>query len=292
MKLTLFLTLLFLTTFAVCQQRKPSEWQILLDAKKVQQAEKLCTSWSKSPQIEKQVEAQKCLANVALCKGSTISLMGNDLGGGSLGSGYTPEAVNDALKHLNEGIRLNPQDLSIHQGRLYVLETAGRFDEMAKALDESISLYKGDNSLPDWLAYTAELADMGQARAGLKLSEVIDKHYPNSHDVVGNIGAFHNMLNEPEKALPYLRRAVELAPDDPVDVWNLGWTYDHLGKPDEADKWLSKSISLDPIGKGTPGRNCLYAEFVENKLKDKERACKLEIESCEKERQVACASKP
>jgi hypothetical protein len=38
--------------------------------------------------------------------------MGNDTGGGSLGEGYTPEALKAALAHLDKGLELAPQDLS------------------------------------------------------------------------------------------------------------------------------------------------------------------------------------
>jgi tetratricopeptide (TPR) repeat protein len=277
------------TIFCLAQHPSANEWQRLLDANKITEAKGLCTKWSKSTQLSQRVEAQKCLANVALCKGSILSLTGNDTGGGSLGNGYTPEAVNEALKHLNEGIHLAPQDLSIHQGRLHVLEVAGRFNDMAKALDDSATIYQGKDALEEWLSYAAELADMGQAHAGLEISLVLDKHYPNSHDVIGNIGAFHSMLKEPDQALSFLQKAVEIAPADPIDTWNLGHDYDKLDQIELADKWYTVAIKLDPEGKNLPGRNCLYAEFVETKLKDRDRACKLEKISCEEGRQTACA---
>jgi len=272
------------------QSSLSDQWGHLLDEKKYAQADKLCTSWSHSGKVGTQVEAQKCLANLALSKGQQISLMGNDQGGGTLGEGYTPEAVDESLKHLNEGIRLAPQDLSIHQGRLHVLEVSGRFDAMAVALDESASTITGTDVLQDWLPYTAELANMGQLTAGLKLCMILDRHYPNSHDVIGNIGAFYNMMKQTDKSLPYLKEAVELAPNDAIDTWNLGRAYDFLDKNDLAEQWYSKAISIDPAGKGLEGRNCLYGEFVERTLHDEERACKLERASCGVERQTACAS--
>jgi tetratricopeptide (TPR) repeat protein len=273
-----------------CAAQTGNDWGKLLDAKKIKEAEALCTSWTASPQLSKRVEAEKCLANVELCKGSQLHLMGNDTGGGSLGEGYTPEAAKAALIHLNKGIQLAPQDLSIHQGRLYVLESAGMFDAMDKALEDSIGIYKGADALQAWLAFDAELGDMGQARAGLSFAEVLNRHYPNSHDVLGNIGAFHNMLGEHEQALPFEQRAAKLAPSDPMDVWNLGWTYNYLGNTAEADTWMSKSIALDPSGKQLPDSKCLYAEFVETKLHQTERACKLEKASCPPDRQKACTN--
>jgi tetratricopeptide (TPR) repeat protein len=162
------------------------------------------------------------------------------------------------------------------------------FDQMDQALEKSISVYKGADALQAWLAFDAELGDMGQARAGLRFAEVLNRHYLNSHDVLGNIGAFHNMLGEHEQALPFEQQAAALAPDDPMDVWNLGRTYHYLDQTAEADKWMSKAIALDSSGKQLPDARCLYAEFVDTQLHQPERACKLEKLSCEPDRQKAC----
>ncbi|HEX9201659.1 MAG TPA: tetratricopeptide repeat protein [Acidobacteriaceae bacterium] len=272
-----------------CTAQHPQDWGKLLEAKKYEQAEALCIGWTHSTSTDKRVEAEKCLANVELCKGQSLSLMGNDAGGGTLGEVYKPEAVDKALAHLNSGIELAPQDLSIHQGRLHVLEVAGRFDDMAKALDESVSIYKGPDALQSWMAYDFELGDAGQAKAGLQIAEVLNRHYPNNHEIIGNMGAFHDMLKQWDQGLPYLKQAVALAPDDPLDSWNLGWAYAHLNQDEDADKWMSRAIQLDPAEKQAPGCKCLYAEFVETHLKDQPRACELQKASCEEDRQTACA---
>lgn len=290
MRAIVSICLLLLVTLSGAAQSSSltDQWGSLIDQKKFEQAKRLCNSWTRSAKLENQIEAQKCLANVALYRGQEINLMGNDQGGGTIGEGYKPEAVDEALKHLNEGLKLAPHDLSIHQGRLHILEVSGRFDAMANALDESASVMPGNDVLQDWLPYTAELADMGQLAAGLKLCQVLDKHYPNSHDVIGNIGAFYNMMKETEKSLPYLQRAVALAPDDAMDNWNLGRAYDFENENELAEKWYSKAMTLDPEGKNLPGRDCLYAEFVEHKLHDREKACKLQKAACEASRQTAC----
>jgi tetratricopeptide (TPR) repeat protein len=283
---------LSLTLPSVAQSPLSTQWGQLLNEKKYSQAENLCTSWTHSSTLATQVEAQKCLANLALCKGQQLTLMGNDQGGGSLGEGYTPKAVDEALEHLNEGLRLSSQDLSIHEGRLHILEVSGRLDDMAKALDQSVSMVPGADVSRVWLPYTAELADMGQIAAGLKLSLILNAHYPDSHDVIGNIGAFYSKLKQPDKSLPYLQKAVELAPNDALDNWNLGHALDVANQTSEADKFYSKALTLDPDSKQMPGSKCLYAQFVQNKLQDKERACQLQKTDCETERQTACAATP
>jgi tetratricopeptide (TPR) repeat protein len=269
-------------------QQNGSEWEKLFDAKQYSKAETLCTSWTKLDDLHKRVEAEKCLANVALSKSQGVTVLGNDIGGGSLSDGYAPEAIDNALKHLNAGMRLDPQDVSIHLGRLHILETSGRFDQMLKALEESLTIYKTSDALHDFLQYAPELGEMGQAKVGVQFCEILDKHFPNNHEIIGNIGAFYGMLGEHDQALIYLRKAAELAPADSMDAWNLGWNLKGIGRNDEADKWFLKSFALKPNSEEMPDRRCLYAEFVETGLKDTARACKLERESCTREEQTAC----
>ncbi len=273
-------------------QKSASDWGALLDARKYSEAETLCTSWTKSKDMPKRVEAEKCLANVALAKGQSSVVLGNDLGGGSIEEGYKPEAIEEALKHLNAGLMLAPQDISIHLGRLHILEVSGNFDQMLKALEDSLNVYKGSDARPEFLQYAPELSRMGQAKAGLAFCEILNTHFPNDHEIIGNIGAFHDMLGERAKALPYLRKAIELAPGDAMDAWNYGWDLKGAGENAEADKWLQKSFALVPSSDEMPDRRCLYARFVETGLKDVARACKLERASCTREEQTACKRTP
>jgi Flp pilus assembly protein TadD len=86
-----------------------------------------------------------------------------------------------------------------------------------------------------------------------------------------------------------LQKAVQLAPNDPINAWDLGRTYDYAGQIDLADKWYQKGISLETNAEQRSNNECLYAIFVEKKLLDKVRACTLEKKDCSSEEQTACA---
>src|SRR5579863_563289 len=123
-----------------------SDWTKLIDSRQCEAAKSLCTKFVDSANITEQAEAQKCLSNVALCGHDLIQLEGDNAGGGNLHGSYTPKAIDEALEHLNLGIKLAPQDVTIHCGRLYLLEISGRYNEMVKALDESATIYKGKDA--------------------------------------------------------------------------------------------------------------------------------------------------
>ncbi len=291
MKIEVFmLAALCATLPCAAQPANLADWTKLIDTKQCEAAKALCTKFVDSTNIADQAEAQKCLANVALCGHDIIQLEGDDAGGGNLHGSYTPEAIDEALVHLNLGIKLAPQDLSIHKGRLYLLEVSGRYDEMIKALDESCGIYKWNDAPDTWLGYAPEIADLGHFEVGLQLMKVLDRHYPNTPDIVANIGGFLLMMKKPADAIPYLQQAVQLSPQDSLNAWDLGRAYDYTDQVALAEKWYQRALSLPPdqdMNKDVP---CLYAEFVEKKLNDRPRACTLEKQNCPTEKQTACAA--
>jgi tetratricopeptide (TPR) repeat protein len=274
------------------QQSTPSDWQTLIKEGKYAEAGKLCTDWLDSSEVAKKAEAHKCLANVALCgkDKEVVTVQPDDVGGGSISSTYRSDAVDQALDHLNQALKLAPQDLSIHQGRLHLLRISSRYDEMTKALDESCETYKGADALTAWIAYSAELFEDRHYQAAIAFLEVLDKRYPDSHEVLGNLGAVYAMLKQVDKAIAFLRRAVELAPNDPIDTWNLGRMYDYAGKIELADRWYQKGLSLQTDPEKRRSGLCIYAEFVEKKLHETERACGLQKVNCPVAQQTACAT--
>jgi len=281
---------LLLAATCWAQESATQQWQELLGKSQIEEARALCTTWASSNEISLRVEAYKCLANLSLRGKQVLTLEGNEAGGGVLRGAFTPEAVDEALGYLKKGFELAPQDLSIHQGRLHLLETASRFDEMATALDESCRIYKGKEGVAVWIAYTSELFEDRQYSASLELLKVLQKYFPNSHDVMGNTGSVYMALKKDDEALPYLRKAVELAPDDSIDAWNLARLYDFTGKTKEADIWYQKALKLKwEDASDFRTSRCLYAGFIEQKLNDFGRACTLERTDCPADKQTACS---
>ena len=270
------------------QTGKLSDWPALIDANKKQAAKQLCTSYVDSAELEQRVEAQKCLANVALLGNDIVMLQGDDNGGGTISGGYTRQAVDEALSHLDAALKLAPQDLSIHEERLHILEVSGRYSDMLDALEESCTIYKGPDAVDDWLPYVGELDDLGQYRVALDFSKILDKHYPNNPDVIANIGAFLMILGKPGDAIPKLQEAVKLAPKDPINTWDLGRAYDLTDQNQLADTWYQKGLSLQTDKKVLRQDSCIYAQFLDKKLHRRMAACTMEKSSCDVKDQTAC----
>ena len=263
MKIGIFtLAVVCATLPCAAQSGNLSDWPKLIKNNDANTARALCTPFEKSKVIAEQVEAEKCLANVALIGADTVRMDKDENGQVVLFDEYIPEAVDDSLSHLNRGLQLAPQDLSIHQGRLHVLEISRRYVDMVKAIDESCTIYKGAGVPDAWLDYSSELMNLGQYQAGLELTKVLDTHYPNSPDILGNVGAFLSMLKRDPEAIEYLKRATDLAPNDPINAWDLGREYDYAGQTPLADQWYQKAISLDTDPEQRKHEWCIYAGFV------------------------------
>jgi tetratricopeptide (TPR) repeat protein len=270
------------------QSEKLSVWPHLIDTKKCSEAHQLCEMYVHAPAIADQVSAQKCLANAALCGHSVLMLQGDDNGGGTVSGGYMRDATKKAISHLDAALKLAPQDLSIHLGRLYVLETAGEYDQMLQALNQSCSIYKGKHALDAWLGYTPDFQELGLYRVAVAYMKILNTHYPGNSDVTGNIGAFLMMDGKMDEAIVYLKKAVALAPNDPINTWDLGRAYDYNGQTTLADKWYRKGLSLQTDKKQLRENECIYAKFVADKLHQPQRACALEKANCGPKHQSAC----
>jgi tetratricopeptide (TPR) repeat protein len=283
------LAVLYATLPCASQSGSLSNWTKLLNPKDAKAARELCTGFEQSKVLAEQVEAEKCLANVTLIGADTVRLQNDENGHPIMFDEWIPEAIDESLSHLNRGIQLAPQDLSIHQGRLHVLEISKRYSDMVKALDESSSIYKGKEAPDAWLAYASELNDLHQYKVALDFSQVMDKHYPDNPDIVSNVGAFLSILGRDKEAIPYLEKAVEMAPTDPINVWDLAREYDFAGQPEKAETWYQKALALDSDAERKKNNSCMYAEFIERKLHDLPRACSIQKQDCPSEKQTACS---
>jgi tetratricopeptide (TPR) repeat protein len=70
--------------------------------------------------------------------------------------------------------------------------------------------------------------------------------------VIGNIGAFLDMLKKSDESIPYLQKAAELAPSDPINAWDLARAYDYSGQIQRADLGEQRLKTPYRIGKFPP----------------------------------------
>ena len=89
-----------------------------------------------------------------------------------------------------------------------------RREEALRALEEAARLGPDDPRYA--YGYSLALHDAGRSREALsRLAAALDGH-PNDRDLLYALATLHRDLGEPDRGLPYARRLVELAPEDPT----------------------------------------------------------------------------
>ena len=95
-------------------------------------------------------------------------------------------------------------------------------------------------------------------KSALNLYEDINKKYPNQFLVLNSIGVESMFLNENEKALEYLNRAVSVAPRNYKGFYNRGLLYLKNNQPEQAIKSFNQTLALYNYSKAYVGRANAY----------------------------------
>jgi tetratricopeptide (TPR) repeat protein len=200
---------------------------------------------------ERSLPAADCKAHPGECQ----FLGGHDLQATALPSGAkpTPEAWFWRAKAANELalqalIRLGqlPQSAEVHQVRAQIARDQGQHLESAKEWRAAMALTPGNPGLQYELASSLFLA--GDFKSAIEEAEKVLKRNPRSPEMNFTVGDSWLRLEEPEKAVPYLRAALALAPDMHAADASLGLSLSRVGKFAEAVQHLEKALDLDEDG--------------------------------------------
>ena len=95
-------------------------------------------------------------------------------------------------------------------------------------------------------------------KSALSLYEDINKKYPNQFLVLNSIGVESMFLNEDNKALEYLNKAVSVAPKNYKGFYNRGLLYLKNNEPEQAIKSFNQTLELYSYSKAYVGRATAY----------------------------------
>jgi Flp pilus assembly protein TadD len=237
-------------------------------------AQSKCESWLRAAEPGTRAEAHKCLANVAVLL--ALRQADSAWAEGKGGADHELAGLRVGVHHLDGAVELTPEDITIHQGRLSLLRMAGLMPEMANALEDSIRRHPGADWLPFWKAYPREFYEARRFEQAVLLYRVLDRRFPDDHAILSNMGAALAMMRRDAEALECFKRAVMLAPEDPLDNWNLARLYDYMGQLDLADAAYRRALSLQTGEAERADAACMYSEFLHKKRGDSKGACELQ----------------
>lgn len=154
-----------------------------------------------------------------------------------------------ALSHLQQQIEQNELEPDIREGiillRSSVLNRAGQHQAAIDSLSEALTDAPGAPGLLYARAILhAEQAELAHAERDLK--EVLTEH-PDNAAALNALGyTLADKTDRLDEAYEYIKRAYELAPEDPAVIDSLGWVEYRRGNREVALKLLTQAMTIMP----------------------------------------------
>jgi len=157
-------------------------------------------------------------------------------------SQMTMSELNGALAQYSKLYAKKPKDKGIGLEYASALRTAGRDDQALAVMQQMVIYHPEDNNV--LAAYGKALASNGDLVQAL---DVINRaQRPDNPDwkLLSAQGAVLDQLERPEEARVYYRKALDIVPNEPSVLSNLGMSYLLTNDLASAETFLKKAIAL------------------------------------------------
>jgi tetratricopeptide (TPR) repeat protein len=154
--------------------------------------------------------------------------------------------VEEARNYLH---RLQPRDeelaVRMNVAETDILTNAGRYQEAMDVINQGLAQMPDSNDLLYARAILAEKMDrLDLLERDLKTILVRD---PDNYNALNALGyTLADRTKRYEEALGYIKKALELAPEQPAILDSMGWVQFRLGNMQEAVNYLRNALELDP----------------------------------------------
>ena len=155
------------------------------------------------------------------------------------------ERTDEAIEHLDEMLRGSQSDGSLV--RIYIakgelLRASRRYQRAMDVFNTALEIVPGNSDLLYARALVAEkLGRIDQLEADIR---TILKTEPDNAHALNALGfTLADQTDRYQEAYEYLKRAIEIMPDDPAIIDSWGWVHYRLGEYDEAIRLLRKALS-------------------------------------------------
>ena len=149
-----------------------------------------------------------------------------------------------ALAELDAGIERYPDSVDLRMARVFLLERTDRVEASIRELRQLLKERPGDAVIQNALGYTLADRTREYDEAHSLISAALTQT-PDSAAVLDSMGWVLYRQERPREALPYLRRARELASDSEIDL-HLGEVLWAVGDQDEARKTWQSALERSP----------------------------------------------
>jgi tetratricopeptide (TPR) repeat protein len=152
--------------------------------------------------------------------------------------------IKAARQHLQETTVSNQvQRIRLLLTESDILSEAGQYPEAMTLLNESLAGDPQNTELLYARSLVAEkMNDIAQAERDLR--SVLEREPDNAHALNALGYTLADRTSRYQEAYEYIKRALELRPQDPAIIDSMGWVLYRLGRYDEAVEHLSRALEL------------------------------------------------
>jgi tetratricopeptide (TPR) repeat protein len=156
-------------------------------------------------------------------------------------AGKTDEAI-EHLDAMLKGSQSNGSLVRIYVAKGELLRFARRYEDAMAVFNTALDIVPGNSDLLYARALVAErLGRIDQLETDLKF---ILKTEPDNAHALNALGfTLADQTERYEEAYDYLKRAIEIMPDDPAIIDSLGWVHYRMGNYEEAIHLLRTALS-------------------------------------------------
>ena len=175
---------------------------------------------------------------------------------------YLSENVERGIEQINRGIALHPNRLDMRFGKIYILGETGDYKAFTNSIIEAIEygnkinnqwLWKEGkplenesesflSSIQGYVGTLYNTEDDALLPYMRQISETVLKYQPKHVESLSNVALTYMIVQEYDKAIPYLLKAEEAAPRDIVVLNNLAETYKRKNDVKAAKAYFEKVI--------------------------------------------------
>lgn len=175
---------------------------------------------------------------------------------------YKSDILQKGFDYINKGILLHPTRLDMRFGKIYMLGQAENYLEFTKEIVATIDygnkinntwLWKEGkplenskqfilSSLQDYITTIYNTEDDKLLPLMRQISETVVNYYPDHVESLSNIALTYLITGDYDKALPYLIKAENVAPNDVIVLNNIAEAYKRKGDKTNAKAYYEKII--------------------------------------------------
>ena len=190
---------------------------------------------------------------------------------------YDEEDIIKAVEYLDRGIKIAPNRLDIHFGKIHILNEIENYKDAGQALRAVLEISKKNNNEWFWINnekmentehhflhviqpyYGAWLkADTKESLAQVKqCAEKQIELYPKHIYAYNNLAVSHYAQGQSQEALRYFLQAEKIEPNDSRVLFNLAHLYREMNDPQKAKEYLTKILAVGDEQEKEFARNVL-----------------------------------